>query len=164
VSLVTFFGSCEPIYEPNILRHHVLRTPSCAPGASGRGYAGFHAVVNFALTEFYDVHIHDPAHPCSNSCNHYTAPISDAPSATRRPSSAVWPMSACRRDKATLEAPATLRDFVGARYGVVLTSSHRSLRRRWHTLCEGRPKRKLSRAASAEARARVAVCEIKGQR
>jgi hypothetical protein len=91
---------------------------------------------------FCEVHIHDPAHPCSNSCSHYTAPISDAPSATRRPSSAVWPMSTCRGDKATLVAPATLRYFVsgvGARYGVVLTSSHRSLRRRWHTLCEGHP-------------------------
>src|ERR687893_1957389 len=75
---------------------------------------------------------------------HYTAPISDAPSATRRPSSAVWPMSACPGDKATLVAPATLRDFVsgvGARYGVALTGSHRSLRTRWHTLCDGRPKR-----------------------
>jgi hypothetical protein len=42
-------------------------------------------------------------------------------------------MSACRTDKATLVAPVTLRYFVsgvGARYGVVLTSSHRSLRTR----------------------------------
>src|SRR5215204_3519469 len=56
-----------------------------------------------------------------------------------------------------------LRERRGARYGVVLTGSHRSLRTRWHTLCEGRPKRKLSRVASAEARGRVSVCETKGK-
>ena len=39
----------------------------------------------FALTEFYEVHIHDPAPPVS----------------------AVWPKSTCRGDKATLAVPAT---------------------------------------------------------
>jgi hypothetical protein len=55
-----FLWPCTPI-AGGALQGHLLAD---VPGRSGRGYADFHFGVNFAITEFSEVH-GSPKAPCS---------------------------------------------------------------------------------------------------
>jgi hypothetical protein len=53
-------GRPSELYIRNII-------PNSGPGLSGRGYAGFQAVVNFAFTEFSEVRSTSSRNVCRNA-------------------------------------------------------------------------------------------------